>query len=230
WGGAIDHYSSAGLIVNSVFIGNQTDGEGAAVHSDLATVTATNVTAVQNHAGNRGGGFFNYAGVELRGTNNICWMNRDQFGTGEESQVFNNASNLYVFDHSCITGWTGTGNGVGNHGLAPAFLLEPSPGPDETWNGIGDEFGDVRLSSSSSCRNTGNNNADINASEPDTQPLPAFDIAGKPRIAEGTVDMGAYEFGSEAVPAVGAWAMAVFMLALMAVAQLVFRRRGSLAD
>ena len=51
--------------------------------------------------------------------------------------------------------------------------------------GTGEDYvGDLRLGSSSSALNVGNN-ADLS--------LPATDLDGNPRIVNGTVDMGAYE-------------------------------------
>jgi predicted outer membrane repeat protein len=193
WGGALDNFSASATLVNCLLVGNTATGEGGAIHSDLSTLTVTNSTLIANTAGNRGGGVFNYAGVLATLTNDILWDNFDGSGGGEPAQVFNNPSNAAVINHTCLEGWTGAFGGIGNLATDPLFERLPTPGPDGTWNGLNDDYGDLHLDAASASVDAGDNSADTNAQAPGVQPLPAADLDGHARIANGTVDLGAYE-------------------------------------
>jgi hypothetical protein len=193
WGGAIDNFNATATLVNCVLVGNTATGEGGAIHSDFSTLTLTNSTLVQNDAGNRGGGVFNYTGVLAVLTNDIVWGNRDGSGGGEQAQIFNNPSNTVEVNHTCLAGWTGSFGGIGNFADDPLFQRAPSPGPDGLWNGVGDDYGDLRLRVGSGSIDAGDNDADTDASASGVQPLPAFDYDRNKRIANGIVDLGAFE-------------------------------------
>ena len=97
--------------------------------------------------------------------------------------MFNSCGNIdqSTAYHSCITPLPG--EGYGNVALDPLFV-----DPDSN---------DYRLQPGSPC---------INAGDPVTDPLPPVaDLAGLPRIAGGTVDMGAFEFQSPASAISYAW-------------------------
>jgi hypothetical protein len=193
WGGAIDNFNATATLVNCVLVGDTATGEGGAIHSDFSTLTLTNSTLVQNDAGNRGGGVFNYAGVLAVLTNDIVWGNRDSSGGGEQAQIFNNLSNAVEVNHTCLAGWTGSFGGIGNFADDPLFQRDPSPGPDGLWNGVGDDYGDLRLRVGSRSVDAGDNDADTDASASGVQPLPAFDYDSNKRIANRIVDLGAFE-------------------------------------
>jgi hypothetical protein len=75
----------------------------------------------------------------------------------------------------------------GNIILDPLFERIPDPGPDGMWDGIDDDYGDLRLQPGSPC---------IKAGDPDFVPAPGeTDLDGHARVLCGRVDMGAYEFG-----------------------------------
>ena len=67
-------------------------------------------------------------------------------------------------------------------------------------NEIGTEDDDLRLSSDSPCINAGDNSVipadtfDLDGDGDPNEPIP-FDIEGKPRILNETVDVGAFESG-----------------------------------
>jgi hypothetical protein len=90
-----------------------------------------------------------------------------------------NLGNYYI-DHSCSL--PSPGSGVGNITNAPAFV-------DFTG-------GDYHLQASSLCINSGNNSAVTTSTDAD----------GNPRIAGGTVDIGAYEFQTPSSMLSYAWA------------------------
>ena len=67
------------------------------------------------------------------------------------------------------------------------FVRPPDPGPDGTWDGEDDDYGDLRLQAGSPC---------INAGDPGFVAQPGeTDLEGHARVLCGRVDMGAYEFG-----------------------------------
>ena len=78
-------------------------------------------------------------------------------------------------------------NQGGNIALDPMFVRSPYPGPDGLWDGVGDDYGDLRLQTGSPC---------INGGDPDFIPADGeTDLDGHARVLCGRVDMGAYEFG-----------------------------------
>jgi predicted outer membrane repeat protein len=214
WGGALDNFSARATLVNCLLVGNTATGEGGAIHSDLSTLTVTNSTLASNTAGNRGGGVFNYAGVLSMLTNDIVWGNRDGSGGGEPAQIFSNPSNQAVVNHTCVEGWTGSFGGVGNLAADPLFRRAPSPGADGVWNGVDDDYGDLRLQPTSGSIDAGDNTADTDAFEPGVQPLPMLDHEGNPRIVNRTVDLGAFEeqAGVQPIPALSRGGLLVLAL------------------
>jgi exonuclease III len=199
WGGAIDNFSATATLINSVLVGNTATGEGGAIHNDFSTLTLTNCTLSANSAGNRGGGLLNYAGVLVMLTNGIVWGNRDGSGGGEPAQIFNNPGNAVVVNHTCLEGLTGSFGGVGNLADDPLFQRDPTPGPDGLWNGVDDDYGDLHLRGASQSLDAGDNDADTDAQAPGVQPMPGFDYDGNTRIANGIVDLGAFERQATAI-------------------------------
>jgi hypothetical protein len=79
----------------------------------------------------------------------------------------------------------GGGWGTGVLDVDPQFIRNPSLGPDGKWKTADDDYGDLRLHLTSPAINAGSNAAlsgDLST-----------DLAGNPRLADGTVDLGAYE-------------------------------------
>jgi hypothetical protein len=100
------------------------------------------------------------------------------------AQLSANFSGVVTIDYSSVQGWTGSFGGSGNVGEDPQFL-----DPDGLDNVVGTTDDDLHVPGNSPCVNTGTNAA-----------VPASgntDLDGAPRILEGTVDMGAYEFGPD---------------------------------
>jgi len=75
----------------------------------------------------------------------------------------------------------------GNMALDPMFIRLPNPGPDGTWGGSDDDYGDLRLRRGSPCVNAGDPGFIAQTGE--------TDLDGHARLLCGRVDMGAYEFG-----------------------------------
>jgi len=128
-----------------------------------------NNTIVGNRAGQAGGGLW-YPSWAPR--NCIFWGN-----TAPEEPQFHGAGPVY----SCVQGWTG---GEGNISANPLFIDPDGPDNDpDTY-----EDNDYRLQAGSPCIDTGEN---------DDWMWDAGDLDGNKRIANGTVDMGAFEFGAD---------------------------------
>jgi hypothetical protein len=128
--------------------------------------TLNNCTVCGNSAFSGGGASSDSDGVFICTLNNcIVYYNSGESAYGVDD------NNYYrcVFNYSCTT--PDPGSGVGNITNAPLFV---------DTNG----WSNLRLASNSPCSNAGNN-AYVTTST---------DLDGRPRIVNGTVDMGAYEW------------------------------------
>jgi len=205
-------------IVNSIFTGNSSVSDGGALFSDLTILDLINCTFSLNTGGSRGGGLYNYVGCAVTVTNSVFRDNSDMFGAGEESQAYNNPSNLLSLNHTCVQGWTGSLGGVNNTGADPQ-LVDPL-GPDGS---AGTEDDNLRLASGSPCIDAGDNAVVIET----------LDLDGNPRIVDhdgdgtATVDMGAYEAQPSGgpVPTVSEWGMIVMTILLIAAGTIILRYR-----
>jgi predicted outer membrane repeat protein len=155
-------------ITNSLFIGNRANGnEGGAVRVSSesgATVSISNCTFTGNIA-SYGGAISNWGTATL--CNNIIWNNNN----GGAHDVYTGSNRNTIAYHNLIgtssTDLTGNGNIIGEN---PLFVGN----------------GDYSLQENSPAIDKGNNTY-----------LPAGttkDLAGNPRISNGIVDMGAYEY------------------------------------
>ncbi|HEX2973856.1 MAG TPA: Calx-beta domain-containing protein, partial [Tepidisphaeraceae bacterium] len=184
-GGGMYNFYSSPTLANCIFSGNSTilDGidvpatpaGGGMCNEDNSSPTLVNCTFSGNSAYD-GGGIY---GLSATLVNCILWGNtRKGLAGGRQSQLAGFAD----ITHSLIQGgWEGTGNLDAD----PQFLRPPDPGPDGKWATADDDYGDLRLRSTSPALNAGRNDA-----------LPAgttHDLAGNPRIHDGIVDLGAYE-------------------------------------
>jgi len=186
-GGGMLNWSSDVLVTNCVFRGNRAS-QGGAISNSGGRVAVTNSTLSGNAVYISGGGIFNYQRASLRLTNCILWANRDPDGQIESAQITSDdvySVNTIVVNHCCIQGLTGALGGVGNIDARPLFVRTPYDGSAE-W-GVGDnaDFGDVHLMTGSPCLNAGDDSA--------VPPSARLDLDDNARIANGRVDMGAFE-------------------------------------
>jgi len=184
-GGGIYLDGGGPTLINNTFTGNivSASGGGAWIDFNNGNAILINNTLTVNIAGSLGGGLWLSLGSNSwKGYlyNNILWNNEASDGadlyidnTGNEPffpvpvEILNND-----FDQSAL----------GTHIEIP-FAIDPSNLDNADPLFVGDA--DSHLTASSPCINSGNN---------DAPKLSATDKDGNPRILNGTVDMGAYEF------------------------------------
>ncbi len=200
-GGAMANINASSTIINSLYSGNEAVIDGGAVFNDLSTVTLINCTLANNRA-TMAGGIRNYAAVNLFLTNCILWGNLANGLGGEAAQIISSSSTVAV-NYTCVEGWSGAFGGVGNTGDDPEFV-DPEGSDGKT----GTKDDNLRLLGGSPAINAGDNNA--------VPPSVTTDLDGNPRIAHGTVDMGAYEYqGDSIIPAASWWGLIVMALLVL---------------
>ena len=172
-GGALMLHGGRATLTNAIFSGNHAPVGGVILN--YSSLTLTNVTFSGNAASGvePGSALLNYGVATLR--NSIVWGNYD----GDE---IGNFGSVTVSDSIVRGGYPGT-NVLDSD---PQFVRPVSCRP---FFPPAADVGDLRLQATSPAINAGNNSV--------TNPaLPATDLDGNPRVVDGTVDMGAYEFTS----------------------------------
>jgi hypothetical protein len=187
-GGILDSSHSRPRVTSCTFIGNnaRAGGGGVAIMSDSSSMLC-NCTFMGNSA-TRGGGIEAATNSRPTLTSGVLWGNTDSGGTAGTAQVSSVGAtltiNYSVVQHGLPVGVAG---GSGNIDVDPMFVRPPDPGPDGEWDGVDDDYGDLRLQPGSPC---------INAGDPGFVPqVGETDLDGHARMLCGRVDMGAYESG-----------------------------------
>ena len=189
-GGAVFNLGTA-TVAGSVFSGNTAGFGGGAVYSS-GKLDMNGATISGNEAGRFGGGIHVYgvsADVSLR---NCLIAKNDSGHRGPDvwcSKGILAGSNNLVGDGSGLSPFVdGTdGNIVGTESVPvdPLFVRDPSKGTDRTWGTPDDDYGDLRLREESPA---------IDAGSGEGLPSGAVDLDGAPRVYNGTLDIGVYEF------------------------------------
>jgi len=184
-------------LANCIFVGNSAEEGGGGMSNfpgkhGPSHAKLTNCIFIANSARKNIGGFFSRGEKSSTLSNCILWSNTDRDSSLESAQVYCEGA---VINNCCVQGWSGKLGGTGNFGVNPLFV-----DPDGADNKIGTEDDNLRLKAGSPCINAGDNAAvpadalDLDNDGDTDEPIP-FDIEGKPRILNGTVDVGAYESG-----------------------------------
>lgn len=198
FGGAIfqNGYAKGQAHTNCLFSGNYARGEyakGGAIYDNYAQASLLNCTFVGNSAHGSvegyGGGIYARSNENTPITNCILVDNTDDTGAGQSAQFCVQYGQPANVNYSCIQGWDGLWDGVGNFGGDPLFVDSGYWDPNETPDDISDDTwveGDYHLRSDSPCVDTGD---------------PAFpvlyietDLGGNARVVNDRVDMGVYEY------------------------------------
>ncbi|MGB5048819.1 MAG: DUF11 domain-containing protein, partial [Caldilineaceae bacterium] len=184
-GGFFSHFSNPTLI-NVTFSGNRAS-DGGGMNSYRGGLSLTNVTFSGNSASGDGGGLYNYKNDTYGSptfTNVIFWGNRA--GTSLFNQMITRNDNFNpTISHSIVEGGCasiafGANCGTGNLDVDPRFVSSVDAGSAPTTEG------DLRLQVDSPAIDVGDNSANSSSTDPD----------GNPRIVNGSIDIGAYEFQS----------------------------------
>jgi hypothetical protein len=164
-GGMYNIGSSSPTVTNCTFTGNDANTYGGGMDNRVGSnPTVTNCTFSGNSAGSYGGGMYNYQSSPTL-TNCILWGNTAPTGP----QIHGDNPTVKYSD---VQGGTGQSwFGLGCIDADPYF--------------VDVDANDFRLLSDSPCIDAGDNSA---------PGLPTTDIAGNPRVWNGIVDMGAYEY------------------------------------
>ena len=216
-GGGVYSFNTNCTLINCIFTGNSAkggdrkQGYGGGIYNEIMpfsekAIVVTNCTFVGNSAvADTGGGIYHYSYYydSLIVTNSILWDNSDASGTSESAQIY--ADNKPpVINYCSIQGLTGSFGGSGNHGEDPLFL-----DPDKR---------DYHLLQGSPCIDVGDNSV-VEAN--------STDLDGNPRIINGIVDMGAYEFNPNTAPVANAGANQIVYLCADGAAQIELDGSGS---
>ena len=178
YGGGIDLYESILSLTNVSIIKNNANNNGGGILSSYSNSNLVNVTISGNTASGNGGGIYCKYNSNTSLINSILWNDLSQeiyfYQYGYPNTITISYSDIQGDSAGIVT----NNNGIvkwldGNIDADPLFI-----DPDN---------GDYHFLSSSPC---------IDAGTPDTTGLnlPPFDLDGNPRIYNGIIDMGCYEW------------------------------------
>ena len=175
-GGGVGGGTAVCTNYDCLIVYNTSGGVGGGVYGAYSGVLV-NCTVVSNFAASADGGVYDYTGLPPYPTNCIIYYNSSPTDPNYTLGLGSSAMRL----NSCCTTPLPP-QGIGNITNEPLFM-----------DLVG---GDFHLKSNSPCINAGNN----------SYVTTSTDLDGNPRIAGGTVDIGAYEFQSPSSVLSYAWA------------------------
>jgi subtilisin family serine protease len=128
-GGAFYNFSNSNpVITNCTFVDNTAEFGGAiqnasSINLEPSITILNNCTLFRNSAEKMGGAIMNSSGGASIVNNSILWHNDDLDGTDESAQINNSTgSQNTIVNYSCIQGWTGNIQGIGNIDEDPLFF------------------------------------------------------------------------------------------------------------
>ncbi len=169
------YYTDPVIVSNAVFFDNSaTDGGG--LWASQSNLILTNTTFSSNYAARGGGGLRNSA-CSPSIFNTIFWHNQ---AGAKDPEIGNYTDSTPMISHSLIGGCGGSGGGWDSGmGIDGGYNIDTDPLFADAANK------DIHLTIASSAVNAGDNNAPF---------VRLTDLDGNPRIQDGDIDMGAYEF------------------------------------
>lgn len=174
-GGGVFMSQGINTLINNVF-SNNISSLGAGFSANSGTNTLINNTFFGNSSYTYGGGIYAYNGTNTI-TNNVFWDNQSDGDNAVPGADIVCASGTTSITY-CLT----QSNSI--YGSGTGIINNQNPLFTDAANG------DFSLQAGSPCINVGDNAAN-------TEPM---DILGNVRIHGGTIDLGAYEFGSPVLP------------------------------
>ena len=177
-GGGIACYYGCNATITDNIIRENSGGDGGGIRCYYSSPLIVNNTITRNHAYWNGGGILSYRNSNPTITNDIITKNSAGWGQGG-ILCWNASANIAytnVWDNA-HPDYFGCSPGIGCISEDPLYV---DPAND-----------DYHLQAASPCIDAGTNNA---------PGLPETDFDGNPRIANGIVDMGAYEYAAENTP------------------------------
>ncbi|MFN8471121.1 MAG: PxKF domain-containing protein [Anaerolineae bacterium] len=183
FGGGMYSNGGTATLTNVVFSGNFASNGGGLANNGSNPVL-TNVTMSGNKASGSGGGMYSAPASQYAPESTPVVRNSIFWGD-VGGEIFSSGATVTYSD---VQQASGVYAGTGNINADPKFISSITTAAPTT-------TGDLHLQDSSPAINVGNN-AVTNPS------LPATDLDGGPRIAFGTVDLGAYEVGDKVPPSV----------------------------
>ncbi|KPK83775.1 MAG: hypothetical protein AMS27_11910 [Bacteroides sp. SM23_62_1] len=199
---------SVNLIIDDVLIQDNSSSQGGGIYLQNGTLEITNLRLLNNYS-HSGGSAILLINNELSMLNTVIAKNQGFQGiemNSVQGSILNstiayNPDGAWLLGNSDISiwnsiEWNNTQNNSGNPDSIQYSLIEGGA------SGAGNisvdpmfvnaDAGDYRLKIGSPC---------INHGIPDTTGLkiPLVDLAGNPRISQGRIDMGAYEFNAEMI-------------------------------
>jgi hypothetical protein len=177
-GGGIYALSQTNTMLDNLVANNTSASQGGGIWVNVSSnLFLINNTITANTSSGTGGGVaFQVSGVVelLNVYNNIIWGNT---ANGNGGDVYlTGTGQKKVFDFNDVDSLYGVWDiAVNNKDVSPQFFDPVN--------------GDYHIQSTSPCKDAGTNGAPS---------LPATDLDGGPRIANGTVDLGCYEFSTAA--------------------------------
>ena len=188
-GGGMYNLDSNPALTNVVFSGNfGGEGAGAMGNRSNSAPVLTNVTFSGNHADGMGygGAISNELTSSPTILNSIFWGNTS---TDSNFALIHNDASSPTFSYSLVQNSGESGplwdtafglDGGNNIDADPLFVRNPNLG----------DYGDLHLQNGSPAIDAGDNSANLESS----------DLDGNPRIDNGLIDMGAYEYQATVVP------------------------------
>ncbi|GHT81077.1 hypothetical protein FACS189467_4520 [Bacteroidia bacterium] len=183
-GGGMSNYNSSLVLTNVTISGNSATNIGGGIvnANSFSPLAFTNVTISGNYAAVNGGGMYNENSSPAL-ANCIVWGNT---ANGSVDNVDNDGSSTPTYAYSVVEGQTLTGTGNLSGASDPLFMAPALASATPT------TAGNYRLRPGSPCINAGDTVAYKTA-----RGIANFtdekDLAGNPRVSNGTIDMGAYE-------------------------------------
>ncbi len=208
-GGAGIYNSNSNSFLTNVTFAGETALNGAAIYNIGSSPVLTNLTLSGNVA-DFGGGLYNDNSFPVV-QNTILWGNTDSLGASAAAQIYNINGSVPTITNSLVQGSGGSGpgwvvslgtDGGNNLDLDPLFIRNPHDGGDGWGVGGNDDYGDLRLQTTSQAINAGENSllpadlTDLDADD-DTLEMIPYDLNDHPRILDSLVDMGAFEVHNE---------------------------------